>query len=254
MTSSKKNKNNAENEETLIDVKLCKVIGLYQLLQPCQCDGFTKRYRTALLTAIWLAVGLLSMQIVRLYLELSNFQSFVNIAGVTIVEELCVFKGYVLVTNADRLWGLMDVAMYGFTSYGRHNLPELRNTREMLSRLLCWMVVGYYGVTTLWTSATWFMEEFNPFFKLDGTVGEYRQTIFNLWIPVSEDVFNWTPVWSVVYMIEMVIVYLYTFLWLMFDCYLLAVCIALKAQSHVISTAYRNLGHYSVVPLLTSST
>lgn len=92
------------------------------------------------------------------------------------------------------------------------------------------------------------MDEYVPFAKLDGTVGHYRTSIFNMWFPLSESLYNRLPVWTLVYAVEAFVGSVDVYNWLLFDCYLVTMCMVLTAQFETMSTAYETLGRRQQSP------
>lgn len=139
------------NSSTVMDVKLFKAIGLYRLLQPSTEGGFGDRYRTWILTVLSLITGLQCMQIVRLYLTLDDLQSFMYAAMMATTVLICTFKMYVMVTNVDKLWTILDAARYGFASCGRRHPSQLRRCRDTLSVRLRMFVALSSATLIIWT-------------------------------------------------------------------------------------------------------
>lgn len=232
-------------DETVMDMKLFKAIGLYQLLQPAASGGLSQRTRKAILAVLWLTAGLLIMQFFRLYLTLDDLQTCVYSAMVMTIGMNCIYKGYVMVTNAERLRAVLDVTLYGFTSCGGRDPSELRRCQEILFFWLRMFVKLSCIATIAWIVMPLLMIEYLPYAKLDGTVGYYRQTILNYWFPVSEAIYNWMPVWILIYMIETVVSLTNISYMMLFDSYLITVCMVLSAQFRTMSAAYKTLGSSS---------
>lgn len=229
-------------------MNLFKAIGFYQMLQPSTEGGFGDRYRTWILTILLLIAGLQCMQIVRLYLVLDDLQLFMYVAMMSTTILICTFKMYVVVMNLEKMWSMLDVAWYGFTLCGRRDPSRLRQCRDTLSTWLRTFVVLSSITLILWLFTPWYMDDYVPFVKFDGTVGHYRTSIFNMWFPISESVYNWLPVWVLIYLIEAFVCFVDVFNWLLFDCYLVTMCIVLTAQFDTMSAAYETLGHRQKSP------
>lgn len=234
-----------KSSNTAMDVWLFKAIGLYHLLRPCNSISVGHGYRTIALVALWLTFGLQVMQVVRLYLTLGDFQLFLFTTVISINGLVSLYKGYVIVTNADKLWTVLDVARYRFTSCGYRDKTKLRRCGKTMSIWLRTYVVFNYILLTIWALFPWVMNDHVPFVKLDGSVGHYRQTMINMWFPVSENVHNWTPVWTLINVVETVFASISVISWIMFDCYVLFTCMVLSVQFRTMSTAYEMLGQES---------
>ncbi|XP_022167615.1 uncharacterized protein LOC111031819 [Myzus persicae] len=227
---------------TAVDVMLFKTIGLYQLLCPADRGGYSVRFRRLLMTALGLSFALHSFQVPCLYYALNDLQRFAYMAAVIIYGMMCSFKGYVLVTNADRLWLVLDAAGYAFTGCGHRDPSKLRRCRATLSALLRTFVALSYGTLVVWIALPFFVDEYTGVTNLDGTVTRYRTTIHNMQFPVPLTVYNSRPFWALIYFTEVFVCIVNVFIWSLFDCYLVTMCFVLNAQFHTMSAGYCTLG------------
>ncbi|XP_060833372.1 odorant receptor 46a-like [Rhopalosiphum padi] len=227
---------------TAVDVTLFKTIGLYQLLCPANRGGYSARSRHALLTVLGLSFALHAFQVPWLYYALNDLQRFAYMAAVIIYGMMCAFKGYVLVTNADRLWSVLDAAGYAYTECGRRNPLWLRRCGVTLSAMLRSFVALSYATLIVWIALPFFVDEFTGIINLDGTVTRYRTTIHNMQFPVPLALYNSRPVWMLIYFTEVAVCIVNVFIWSMFDCYLVTMCFVLNAQFHTMSAGYVTLG------------
>lgn len=230
------------DDGAVVDEPLFKAIGLYQLLHPA--EGTRQRwYRTVYLCVLWLTFGLQCVQIVGLYFTLHDFRRFAYMTVLAVNGMMCVLKGYVLVTNADRLQAVLDVARYGFTTSGLRDPGALRRCRATLSKLLRTFVTISFSTLTVWTVTPLFMDSHVPIAQPDGTIGYYRTTIDNLWLPgMSVSLYNSTPVWATIYLMEVYICFVNVISWSLFDCYMVTTCFVLNAQFRTIAAGYETLG------------
>ncbi|XP_016657950.2 odorant receptor 2a-like [Acyrthosiphon pisum] len=227
---------------TVVDVMLFKAIGLYQLLCPADRGGYSVRSRRALMTALGLSFALHSFQVPYLYYALNDLQRFAYMAAVIIYGMMCSFKGYVLVTNADRLWLVLNAADYGYTGCGHRDPSRLRRCRATLSALLRTFVALSYGTLIVWIVLPFFVDEYTGITNSDGTVTRYRTTIHNMQYPIPLAVYNSRPVWALIYVTELYVCIVNVFIWSLFDCYLVTMCFVLNAQFHTMSAGYGTLG------------
>lgn len=234
---------------TVVDVSLFKTIGLHQLLCPVNRGGYSVRSRRALMTVLGLSFGLHAFQVPWLYYALNDLQQFAYMAAIIVCGMMCAFKGYVLVNNSDRLWGLLDAAGYGYTEYGGRDPSALRRCRVTLSALLWSFVAFSYASLIVWIVLPFFVDEYTAITNLDGTVTRYRTTIHNMQFPVPLSVYNSRPVWTLIYVTEVYVCIVDVFIWTIFDCYLVTMCFVLNAQFRTMSTGYLTLGRRRVKPL-----
>lgn len=229
---------------TVVDIKLFKVIGLYQLL--CPAYGLSgDRYRMVLLTVLRIAFALQVTQLFGLYYALNDLQRFTNMAVLVVCGMLCLFKGYVLITEAGRIWAVLDAARFGFMSSRRGRRRQqsaLHRCRATLSVLLRTFVTFSYVTLAIWLAVPYLMDAYVSIADPHGIVDRYRLNINNLWVPVSGSVYNALPVWTMFYMIEAFLIIVNVFCWTTFDCFMITVCFALNAQFRTVSAGYQTLG------------
>ncbi|VVC25231.1 Olfactory receptor, insect [Cinara cedri] len=232
--------------KSVVDVKLFKIIGLYQLLQPSGIH--VKWYRKVLLGVLWITFGLQIVQIYGLYYAQNDLRRFSSMTLLVVYGLMCLYKGLVLVNHGDRIWSTLDLALYGFVSSGQRNPAKLDRCKHMLTLLLRMFIVCSYFTLVIWIIGPYFIEGSLSITNLDGTVSNYRLTINNLWIPVADYVYNMSAIWALLYLMESFILAINVFCWTIFDCYLLTMCFVLNAQFHTIAFVYETIGHHLPLP------
>lgn len=238
---------------TIVDVNLFKAIGLYQLLLPTADSGdgdSFKPHRMAILVVLSLIIVLVCMQIVRLYLTLNDLYMLLYMTMILFIIFICTLKRYVMLTNVDKLGVLMDVTRYDLMLCGCRHPSRWHRCQDALSAWLRVFVTLSSFTAVLWVVTPLLMDEYVPLVKLDGTVGQFRTSVFNMWYPVPQSVYNWRPVWALIYAIESSVCILDVYNYLMFDCYFITMCVALNTQFDTMSAAYETLGrcHQSTLP------
>lgn len=233
------------DDDTVMDVKLFKMFGLHQLIWYTPTNGSVNWYRTVMLAALWLSTVVQCMQIFRLYLEIKHIQLFTYTLMLITSGMIFIIKGFVMITNAEKVLAVLHATRYTFTSCGHQNPSLLHRCREWLKFWLRPFFILIWSTMLLWDLVPWFAKQYVEFIKLDGTIGHYRTSTFNFWYPVSESMYNWLPVWAITYTIEAFIGYTYVMCLFLFDGFLVTMCITLNAQFHTLSAAYYALGHQS---------
>ncbi|VVC25230.1 Olfactory receptor, insect [Cinara cedri] len=227
-----------ENDHTVMDVKLFKTIGLYHLLQPTG-----KIYRTRVKVIVKVMIALHLTQIFGLYYAINDLKRFANMTVLSISGLSCLFKGYVLVTNGSKLRSMLEVAGYEFMESSHRDPSKLHQCKGRLCVLLRMFTVCSYSTLVIWIVGPFFVGGYELITNLDGNVSEYRTTINNQWVPVSESMYNLTPVWAFFYAIEALMLIVNVFCWTNFDCFLVTMCFVLNAQFHILSAGYESIGH-----------
>lgn len=228
--------------ETAVDVNLFKVIGMYKILQPSSKCESGNRYRTFVLVGLWLSFVLLCLESVRLCLAVKDFILFQYELMKHVNVMIGMFKGYSVVMNADILWDVLEAARYKFTSCGRQDPSILHQYRHSLKIWLRTFTMLFCSTGIAWVLAPWFINEYIMLPKLDGTVGYYRSSVYNLWYPVTDSTYNWLPFWIVTYMYEALMIVIIVNIFLLFDIFFFTMCAILAAQFQTLTAAYETLG------------
>lgn len=234
----------AADDVTVADLKLFRAIGLHQMLNPAdRRSGY--RLRLAYRAVVALAFALQSVQIVGLFFTLNDLRRFAYMTVMVFNGLMCVLKGHVLVMNADRLWAVLDVARYRYTVCGARDPTALHRCRATLAVLLRTFAVLSFSTLIIWSTMPLFMDPYVPITKPDGTVGQYRTTIDNLWFPaMTESVYNYTPVWAFIYSMEVFICTFNVISWLLFDSCMVTISFVLHAQFRTMAAGYESLGRH----------
>ncbi|VVC25250.1 Olfactory receptor, insect [Cinara cedri] len=238
MAATANKSKNYDRDGTVVDVKLFKAIGLFQIL-----SAGGRWHRTALQIGLCTYFGSIILNVACLYLASNDFQRLTYLSLLIIIAAMYALKAYVLLVNADRLWAVLDLARYAFTSCGQRDPSRLSRCRTALSTLLHALVVINYGAAVVWLVSPFFVQDKRlSVTHLDRDVKEYRIGIFNLWVPMSNAAYNSPVGWSLVYAYEAFILFFNCTVWSLFDCYLLTACFSLNAQFHTLTAGYAALG------------
>lgn len=232
----------ASEDLTIVDNRLFKAICLHQILDPTK--GGNRYYSLAFMVVMWVSLSVQIIQLVGLYFAVNDLQRFAFTTTVIFNALLCLSKGYVLVTKADRLRACLEVARYEFTSCGARNQLVVRQSRAVLSTVLRTFAVLSWVTCFIWALTPLFaMDEYLQMTNADGTVSHYRVTIYNVWLPVPTTVYNDTTVWSLVYAVEVIACFVNVFSWLLFDSYVVTMCFTFNAQFRTVSASCTTIGH-----------
>lgn len=227
---------------TIVDNKLFKAICLHQILDPT--NGSNRYYRLVLIAFMYMSFGVQIVQFVGLYFTIHDLQRFGFVTTTLSDAFLCIFKGYVLVMNADKLRASLEVARYEFTSCGGRDQRLLRQSRAVLSTILRTFTVLSWCTCFIWALGPLFtMDDFLQVTEADGIVSRYRVLIFNVWLPIPTTVYNTTTVWTLLYAVEVIVCFLNVFNWLLFDSYVVTMCFTFNAQFRTVSTSCMSIGH-----------
>ncbi|XP_026811156.1 uncharacterized protein LOC113552479 [Rhopalosiphum maidis] len=232
----------ASEDLTIVDKRLFKAIGLHQILNPT--PGANRYYRIAYMASMIMSFVVQIIQSVGLYFAVNDLQKFAFTTTMISNALLCLSKGFVLVTNADRLRDGLEAARYEFTSCGFRDQRAAHQARTALSTVLRTFVVLSYVTCFIWMlTPLSLMDDYLSVTNADGTVSRYRITIFNIWLPVPVTVYNAPTVWAFIYGVEMVVCFVNVFSWLLFDSYVMTMRFTFNAQFRILSDSFAAIGH-----------
>lgn len=237
----------SHDNESAVDVEMFKTIGLYQMLRmagPVDGDG-VPTYRRVVLSVVFVAFGLMGFQTFSVYFSRVDLEFFTYMTLVQVNGLLCLYKGYVMVTNADEMCDVLRVARREFTSGSLRDPRDLRQSRSVLVLVLRTFVGLSYSTLAVWLSIPFLLTSFYvPVFNHDGTISQCRLAIYNMWYPVPEATYNWWPVWFLIYLVEAFLVSINAFLWTSFDSYLVTTNFAFNAQFNTLTENCGQIGHH----------
>ncbi|XP_003243258.1 uncharacterized protein LOC100569602 [Acyrthosiphon pisum] len=227
---------------TIVDNKLFKAICLHQILDPT--NGGNRFCKLVLMAFMSVSLSVQIMQLVGLYFAVNDLQRFAFTTTTLSYAFLCMTKDYVLLAHADRLRDSLEVARFEFTSCGARDQRVVRRSRAVLSMVLRTFAMLSWSTCVIWALVPLFMmDEYLQVTNADDTVSRYRVTIFNMWLPVPVAVYNATPIWSLIYMVEVIACLFTSFSWLLFDSYVVTMCVTFNAQLRTVSASCATIGH-----------
>lgn len=237
----------ASEDLTIVDKRLFKAIGLYQILNPT--PGANRCYRIAYMTSMIMSFVVQITQLIGLYFAVNDLQRFAFTTTVISNGFLSLSKGFVLVTNADRLCAGLELARYEFTSCGSRDQRTARGSRAVLSSILRMFLVLSSVTGFVWAlTPLSLMGDYLPVTNMDGTISRYRVTIYNIWLPIPETVYNAPMVWALIYAVEVVVCFYNVYSWMLFESYVMTMCFTLNAQFRILSDSFAAIGHRDQSP------
>lgn len=193
-----------------VDTALFRAIGLHQLLRS------DKTPRMAFAACQWYALLTIVTQMVEVYHTTDDPVWFTTLTTLCVYTVLNVFKGRTIMTYGEAMQSVLDV--------GRYNGPS--------TSLRVYVAIG------LVLLVVWMISPF----LMDNAADEYRQTIFNFWMPMPMSVYNCTFIWALIYVAEALLACIIMYTGLLFDCYLFTICFMLDAQFRALFVGYKKVG------------
>lgn len=233
-----------ETDDTILDMKLFKVMGLYQFLCPAECGGFGQRMHRACLMLVWLNTIYKVVQLAWLPSMIHDFQRTMLFIVTLAYCFMCFIKLYAVSHHRTRLWTiLLDSSQFAFTACGARHPDIVRQSRDATSWFLRWFVSLGSTVNLMWLLFPLLRTDHVTVTNADGTVSVYRSTVLSVWFPLPERVHNSMPGWTMLYVAE-VFTYSVSMLgYQFFDFYLITLFSVMDAQFRTLCAGYKTLGH-----------
>lgn len=232
----------------IIDLRLIKQIGLYQLLnpntptKPLGCNIFKL---VAVLSLLYLTLTNVMCNI-SIYYILNDFTEVVKYIMLVFATLFAVMKMYFVIRKSHKLWELIRFTCIHFLPYRGHQKNILIEAREVSIKISKIITLGWITIIIVWILSPIFMQgNYINVMSKDGTsYRRYRYNMLSLIFPVSAQFYNENFKWF--YSIEMIATLMYGYSMVIFDCLVISMCITMTYQLKMIALSYSTLGHNDV--------
>lgn len=228
--------------EYIFSFTLSKLTGLYQILDPDSRKMFGHNVYHVF---VWLfglyVIGLMSVFLIGLYDMTDDAMAFTY--GLGCVEN-CVFSAYkifMVVYRSEDVRKCIEVAGLDFIAYGKYDRSIFEKWRKISLR-----VSIAYLILSVLVLATWIISPLllNTTFAIkhaDGSYSNYRISVLNVYLLISDRVYN--NHYSVFYSIDTVAFISYVYFSMIFDIIVLVMCCSVSCHLGTVSNAITTLGH-----------
>lgn len=226
-----------DESNIIVDVRLMKIIGLYQLLRSHGPNVF-----------VWMAVAEVVVLVVTLFALVMSMIHCLDDANkcaeyllLILAAAMTVFKLYTVMRYRDAIWTCVRTTRIDHLSYGRHRTRILESGRSKVKSMSS--AIGTFRINLL---AVWILSPFVLWgqfteVKYDGDrTRRYRMNVLNLVFPV--DGVSYDGYFAVSYLAESISIIVYSHVELTFDVLIIALCIAASYQLMTIADSFANLG------------
>lgn len=156
------------------------------------------------------------------------------------------YKGYTIVRRSRDIWTCMDVTRVGFARCPVDARPartgHLRECRAVSSAFTRWFAVVNYCILFLWSTFPFVVRgAYIHVRNHDGSFSSYRFNPYNMYFFVSSDTYNrWHHAF---HLIEWLFGLCFVVSMILFDTFMVTLCVAITGQLKVIDDAFKGLGH-----------
>jgi len=237
-----------QNERNhVFNIRLAKFIGLYQILNPetLKYRGINIYHIVVAFNLLYMGVISIMMNIIGVYCWSVNLPLSMDYFWKAESMFYLIYKWFVIVRYSDAIWNCLSVTRYDFTSLSSQNRQTLDNWRRRSVWLTTFIATMYLSsLVSYLSSSLVFSNEKLPVKNHDGSIGNYRQSVMNLYFIVSDETYN--AQYNTFYIIESAYLALSTVLFFTFDLLLISLYFALCCQIKLVCSAFESLGHKSL--------
>ncbi|KAL5239808.1 hypothetical protein ACI65C_007218 [Semiaphis heraclei] len=231
----------------VFNIRLAKLMGIYHILDPG-----TLKYRGLNVYQIALAFNLLYMGVTSIMMNVIG----VNCWTVNLLLSVdffwkadsmlyLIYKWFILIRYSDAVWNCLSITRYDFTSLRSRNIQTLDRWRRRSVRftnVLTWLCISsiffYLFLSMIFSKDKLLVK------NLDGSIGNYRQSVMNFYFIVSDETYN--TQYKTFYFIESIYLTISTLIFLAFDVLLISLVFAFCCQMKMVCSTFESLGHKSL--------
>ncbi|XP_060868354.1 uncharacterized protein LOC132943398 [Metopolophium dirhodum] len=230
----------------VFNIRLANFIGLYQILDPG-----TIRFRGRNVYQIFVAFFVLYTAVISMALFVDCLHLWTYNMSMSLLDCFVAtnsfyacYKMWIVIYRSNDIWDCLSITRYGFTSFinrkrNGHDILDLWRSRSVwYTSLLASAYVSSVVIFTLGFLA--FGNALIPIKNHDGSFGDYRQNILNLYFLLSDETYN------TFFVIEMLFTVAIASFILVFDTLLLTLCLAICCHMQMVCTAFKSVNHKSL--------
>lgn len=240
----------SDDGDSIISPTLAKCTGLYYIVRPDAATVCGWNVAHAVATAMITVTGVcLSLYPVGLYRWSSDTTQLMLQVALYTNFLFSAYKGYTMVRRSRDIWTCMDATRTGFAHVpaDRRRGPvagHLCECRAASSAFTRWFAVVNYCILFLWSSFPFLLRDaYIDVRNHDGTFSSYHFNPFNMYFFVSSGTYNrWHHTF---HLIEWLFGLCFVVFMVLFDTFMVTLCVAITCQLKVIDDAFTRLGHAS---------
>lgn len=226
-----------KNEGNLmIDAKLMKNTGLYQLLNPHSL----KVFKYLAITQILVLVMLFFMLVLNIYYLLDNLNDVVNYLLQVVACANSIYKLYSIIRYSNTFWNGIQSTSIQYLSYKYH-----RRQISEIGRIKLKSLTTFFAIWWAVSCSIWIISPLFNYYRLNNeikneNIGNYQYNVLNLVFPVSVKFYN--KHFISYYVLESILMVIWSHSMLIFDIITISMCVTLSYQLKTIVNSYHTFG------------
>ncbi|VVC32469.1 Hypothetical protein CINCED_3A023307 [Cinara cedri] len=235
-------KDGYDERNTMLNVKLSKTIGLYQILDPKSPRTFGYNvYHVIATVLLAYEMVVLSLSLTGIYYWISNLSYMAPQIGYS-TNVLCTcYKIWLLIQHPGRLRSCIEVACIDFMATGRFGAALFRRTRAKTIRVTrAYVMMGFLILSMYIVTPLVFNDNYLLLKGPDGVRHQYHLSVFNVFFPVTSAAYN--RFFMLFHVFEIVFGYVWVVYSHVFDLFVVTMCYAISCQLNTIGVVFATLG------------
>ncbi|XP_025205601.1 putative odorant receptor 92a [Melanaphis sacchari] len=231
-----------DEQNYIINLKLMKITGFYQLISPYTPKYFGFNIYKAGAT-VEVISGIISILLLcsSSYYYLDNTNELMNHFMLVVAIFFSTFKIFWISRNSEKIWNNLDMTSFNFLLYTRHKKEILQIARAKSISTTILFVVLWSSVTIAWCISPFFVKDVYLNVKFNDNIRRFRYNSLNYVYPINEESYNEHFLYF--YIVEMLQVVFWGHGTVAYDTFVISICISIAFQLKGIAVSYINLNY-----------
>lgn len=236
-------KQNANNY--IMNIKLAVYTGLYQMINPGspKLFGYNAYHVIVIIYVAFIIVLLVMLSVGVFCYWINDTQQFVM--GLLQLVNYCFacVKVFTIILYSKKIWQCIEVTRVDFlTSCKMYDSTLLNKCLLRSFRITNVYSLFCYTLMVSWYIAPFVLRNSHMAIKQrDGTYWKYRHNVHNLYLPISAETYN--EYFTQIYIMECVFGFSFIEFTVIFDIFIISMCLAISSQIETINNALMLVGH-----------
>lgn len=234
----------ADYDKYILNVKLATYTGLYQMIDPPSKTVLGNNvYHVSVIAYVGFVTVLLMLIPVGLYCWANDTNQFFMGLILFVNYFFAIYKVLTIIRNSRKIWDCVEVTRVDFlTSYARYRTEALKKCSTRSLQITYVYSVCCYTLLVLWYMIPFAVRNTHVTVRYrDGTYCDYRLNVHNLYVPVSSQTYN--EYFTCFYVLEVAFGFCYIAFTVMFDNFVVSMCLAISSQIETVAEAFESLGY-----------
>jgi len=231
-----------KNEHKLIaNTTYLKIIGFYQLFNPRSPKLFGYNiFKCIVAIQIFIFTMTLFGFIVSIYCCLSDIIEGIRCFWLCVIGIVTIYKHSYIICYSDIIWNCIQLTSVEGLSYKYYSRRIRENGQKKLESILTCFIVLWTVYVVFWILTPFVAKNSYTIVKGRNEIYHYRLNIINIIYPVTDKFYN--DNFTMFYNIECTIMFVWAHASLIFDVFIIVICIATTYQLKAIENSFNTLG------------